>query len=161
MKARELMTSNPEVVTPDEAVSHAARMMKELDVGAMPVVEDTSRMRLIGILTDRDLAVRHVAEGHAEDCPVRHHMTRRSDPEHFFTARPEDTAEYVMELMARHKVRRIPVVDRGDGAEDRLVGVVALADVAREIGPHEPAEVVNVLRAVSAPEKDLAPVATS
>lgn len=158
MKARELMTSNPEVITPDETITRAARMMKRLDVGAIPVVEDKTRMRLVGIVTDRDLAVRHLAEGHAEDCPVRHHMTSRESPDQFFSVRPEDTAEYVMELMAKHQVRRIPVVDRDDGADERLVGIVALADVAREIGPREPAEVVKVLEAISEPAKDLTPV---
>lgn len=161
MKAREIMTSNPEVITPEHTVSHASRIMKRLDVGAMPVVEDTARMRLVGILTDRDLVVRHLAEGHEEDCPVRHHMTRREGPDRFFAVRPEDTAEYVMELMARHQVRRIPVVDRGNGADERLVGIVALADVAREIGPREPAEVVTVLEAISEPAKDLTPAPTT
>lgn len=161
MKARELMTSNPEVVTPEDTTSHASSIMKRLDVGAMPVVEDTSRMRLVGILTDRDLVVRHLAEGHEEDCPVRHHMTRREGADRFFTVRPEDTAEYVMELMAAHQVRRIPVVDRGNGADERLVGIIALADVAREIGPREPAEVVKVLEAISEPAKDLTPAPTA
>lgn len=157
MKARDLMTSNPEVVTPDEAISVAARRMAELDVGAIPVVEDRSGMRLVGIVTDRDLAVRHVAEGHSEDCSVRHHMTRR-EADHFLTVRPEDTVEYVMELMSNHQVRRIPVVDRTD---DRLIGIVALADIAREVGPREPAEVVKLLEAISEPARDRAPVPAS
>lgn len=154
MKARELMTSNPEVVTRDEPISRACRMMRTLDVGAVPVVEDRSGMRLVGILTDRDVGLRHVAEGHAEDCPVRHHMSPRESPERFFTVRPEDTAEYVMELVAEHQVRRIPVVDQSD---DRLVGIIALADVAREIGPRDPAEVVNLLERISEPAEGRSP----
>lgn len=158
MKARELMTSNPEAITPDAPISEAARLMRELDIGAVPVVEDRTNMRLEGILTDRDLAMRHLAEGHTEDCPVRHHMTRRESPEQFFTVRPEDTAEYVVELMAEHQVRRIPVVDQSD---EQLVGIVALADVARELGPRDPAEVVKLLTSISEPAKDRAPTPTS
>jgi len=155
MKARDIMTSNPEAVTRDEPISKAARLMRELSIGAVPVVEDRSRMHLVGILTDRDLAIRHVAEGHTEDCPVRHTMTERTEEKAFHTARPEDTVEYVIELMSEHQVRRIPVVDDGDR---RLVGMIALADVAREIGPRDPAEVVKLLEAISEPAADRTPV---
>ena len=155
MKARDIMTSNPETVTKDAPISEAARMMRELSIGAVPVVEDRSAMHLVGILTDRDLAVRHIAEGHTEDCPVRHAMTKRADD--FYTVRPEDTVEYVMELMSEHQVRRIPVVDDGDR---RLVGIVALADVAREIGPRDPAEVVKLLAAISEPAAERVPAPT-
>ena len=157
MKAREIMTSKPEVVLPDDTVAGAARVMRELDVGAMPVVADRESMRLVGIVTDRDLVVRHVAEGHTEDCAVRRHMTERAEPADFATARPEDTVDYVMELMLRHQVRRIPVVAEGD---KRLVGIVALADVAREVGPRDPAEVVKILSGISEPAADRAPVPT-
>lgn len=158
MKARDIMTSNPEAVLPDETIGHAARTMRDLDIGAMPVVEDRQGMRLVGIVTDRDLVMRHVAEGHTEDCPVRHHMTERGEPSDFATARPEDTVEYVMELMTGHRVRRIPIVAEGD---ERLTGIVALADVAREVGPVKPAEVVKVLGGISEPAKDRTPAPTT
>lgn len=158
MKAREIMTSNPRALTPDETVRHAADMMARMDVGALPVVKDRSNMRLMGIVTDRDLVARHVAEGHTEDCAVRHHMTRREDPATFVTVRPEDTVHYVMELMRKHQVRRIPVVADDD---ERLVGIVALADVALEVGRTEPAEVVKVLAEISEPAKDLTPAPSS
>jgi len=157
MKARDIMTSNPEVVTMDEPISVAARMMRELSIGAVPVVEDRSAMHLVGILTDRDLAVRHIAEGHTEDCPVRHAMTKRGDGEDFYTVRPEDTVEYAMNLMSEHQVRRTPVVGDGDR---RLVGIIALADVAREVGSRDPAEVVKLLEAISEPATDRTPVPT-
>lgn len=148
MKARDIMTANPESITPDEPISQAARMMRDMDIGAVPVVEDRATMHLVGILTDRDLAMRHVAEGHTEDCPVRHAMTNREEGSDFFTARPEDTVAHVIELMSKHQVRRIPVVDDGDR---RLVGIVALADVARDVGPRDPAEVCALLEAISEP----------
>jgi len=153
MKARDVMFSSPEVLTPDEHVSHAARRMKELDVGALPVVADRTGMRLIGIVTDRDIVMRHIAEGHREDCPVRHAMTPRTSPEDFVTVRPEDTVEYVMDTMAKHQIRRVPVVN----AEDRLVGIMALADIAREVGPRAPADVVRLLEAISVPVVERAP----
>lgn len=111
-------------------------------------------MRLVGIVTDRDLVVRHVAEDHTEGCSVRRHMTEREGPTEFATARPEDTVEYLMELMTRHQVRRIPIVADGDR---RLAGIVALADVAREVGPMDPAAVVRVLSGISEPAKDRTP----
>lgn len=156
MKARDIMTSHPEAVLPDDPVTEAARMMREMDIGAVPVVGDRSGMRLVGILTDRDLVVRHVAEGHEEDCPVRHHMTERTEPSEFATVRGEDTVEYLMQLMRRFQVRRIPVL----ADDEELVGIVALADVARNVGPEAPAEVVTVLREISEPARDLSPVAS-
>ena len=158
MKAREIMTSHPEAILPDDAVSHAAREMRDLDVGAMPVVADRESLRLVGIVTDRDLVIRHLAEGHTEDCSVRLHMTERTEPSEFATARPEDTVEYVMELMLRHRVRRIPVVSEGD---ERLVGIVALGDVAREAGPTDPAGVTEVLSGISEPARDRTPAPTT
>lgn len=155
MKAREIMTSRPEVAVPDDPVSRASEVMRTLDVGALPVVGDRTDMRLVGIVTDRDLVIRHLAEGHAEDCAVRHHMTEREEPTDLATARPEDTVEYVMELMRQHQVRRIPIVTNGD---ERLEGIVALADVAREVGPRDPAEVVKVLDDISEPARDRTPV---
>lgn len=158
MKAREIMTSHPETILPDDSISHAAREMRDLDVGAMPVVADRESLRLVGILTDRDLVIRHLAEGHTEDGSVHLHMTERTEPSEFATARPEDTVEYVMELMLRHQVRRIPVVSEGD---ERLVGIVALADVAREVGPMDPAGVVEVLSGISEPARDRTPAPTT
>jgi CBS domain-containing protein len=154
MKARDIMFSSPEVVTPDQTVAEAGRLMKSLDVGALPVVEDRAGMRLAGIVTDRDLVMRHVAAGHTEECPVRHAMTPRTDESEFVTVRPEDTTDYVMDVMSRHQIRRVPVLS----ADDRLVGIIALADVAREIGPVAPAEVVKVLEAISAPSTERTPV---
>ena len=127
MKISELMTKNPHTVTPDTPVSEAARLMKEQDVGIVPVVERVggaeTRGRLVGVITDRDIAVRHVAEGRSADTPVRDVMSGGVR-----TASPDDSVESVMTLMGSEQVRRVPVVDeRGS-----LVGVVSQADLARK-----------------------------
>jgi CBS domain-containing protein len=127
MKISELMTKNPCTVSPETPVSEAARLMKEEDVGIVPVVERVggaeTRGRLVGVVTDRDIAIRHVAEGRASDAPVRDVMSGGVK-----TVTVDDSVEMVMELMGREQVRRIPVVDeRGS-----LVGVVSQADLARK-----------------------------
>jgi CBS domain-containing protein len=127
MNISELMSKDPCTVTPDTPVSEAARLMKEEDVGMVPVIERVggaeTRGRLVGVITDRDIAIRTVAEGRAVDSPVRDVMSGGVR-----TAAPTDSVEQVMELMGREQVRRVPIVDeRGS-----LVGVVAQADLARK-----------------------------
>ncbi|HUF66585.1 MAG TPA: CBS domain-containing protein [Gemmatimonadaceae bacterium] len=121
MKANEIMTSEPVCVTPDTPIQEAARLMKDQNVGMLPVVRAEGSKQLIGVITDRDIALRHVAEGHTSgDCPVREAMT-----EHVTTANPNSDVDEVMDIMGKEQVRRIPIVDeRGE-----LVGVVAQADV--------------------------------
>ena len=127
MKISEIMTKNPRTVTPDTSVSEAARLMKEEDVGIVPVIEQVggaeTRARLVGVITDRDITVRHVAENRGGDAPVRDVMSGGVR-----TASPDDTVEQVLELMGSEQVRRVPIVDeRGS-----LVGVVSQADLARK-----------------------------
>jgi CBS domain-containing protein len=112
--------------------------MKEEDVGIVPVVEQVggaeTRARLVGVLTDRDIAVRLVAEGRTNDAPVRDVMSGGVR-----TCTPDDSVREVMELMGREQVRRIPVVDeRGS-----LVGVVSQADLARSAKETEVARTVE------------------
>ena len=144
MKISELMTRNPCTVTPDTPVSEAARLMKEEDIGIVPVVERVggaeTRGRLIGVITDRDIAVRHVAEGRAIDAPVRDVMSGGVK-----TASPHDSVDAVMELMGREQIRRIPVVDERGG----LVGVVSQADLARKAS--DPAKVEKTVEQISQP----------
>ena len=123
-KARDIMTANPQVVTPEDSISRAAEIMRDADVGVVPVVEDQGSMRLAGIVTDRDIAVRVVAEGRGNDCRAREVMSSG-----LATVRPDDDVDRVMDLMKREQVRRIPVVEG-----DRLVGIIAQADVATDIG---------------------------
>jgi CBS domain-containing protein len=127
MNISELMSKNPRTVTPDTPVSEAAQLMKEEDIGMVPVIERVggaeTRGRLVGVITDRDIAIRTVAEGRGVDSPVRDVMSSGVR-----TATPNDSVESVMEMMGREQVRRVPIVDeRGS-----LVGVVSQADLARK-----------------------------
>lgn len=123
MRVEEIMTMDPSSVTPDTPINEAALIMKDQNVGMLPVVESEGSVKLVGVITDRDIAIRHVAEGHnTNTCPVREAMT-----EAVTTCRPDDDVEDVMNLMGKEQVRRIPIVDeRGS-----LVGVVAQADISR------------------------------
>jgi len=105
------------------------------------VVESSGSRKLVGVVTDRDIAVRHVAEGHdSADCPVREAMSSS-----VVTARTDDDIEQVMETMGREQLRRIPVVDeRGE-----LVGIVAQADIAREA--HDEKRVEDTIEKISRP----------
>lgn len=148
MKARDLMTSSPEAVTPEQPVADAASIMAELDVGYVPVVRDPDSLRLVGVVTDRDLTVRHVAAGHGPGCLVRRDMTAREGPGGLVTVRMEDSVEHVLAQMAKHQLRRLPVVEDDD---QQLVGVIAQADVVRLHGPEHPAEIARLLRTISRP----------
>ena len=123
MKAQDIMSKNPATVTPTTRVRQAALLMKKEDVGVVPVVEEGGR-KLVGMLTDRDIAIRLVADGkNPDECEVRDVMS--ANPK---TARADDDVSRVMDLMGREQVRRVPIVDdRGS-----LVGIVAQADVVLE-----------------------------
>jgi CBS domain-containing protein len=142
MKARDLMTTRPYVVTPDDPVSHAAVIMRDHDLGCVPVVDDAAGMRLRGVITDRDIAVRCVAHEHTPHARVKD----------FMTLPPLDTVSTwtdvreVMEIMKEDRVRRVLVTDG-----DRLVGMIAQADLARREGPVAPLEVEKVLERISEP----------
>src|SRR5262245_28276326 len=111
----EVMTPGVESTSSAQSLRDAARTMREGDFGSMPVVDDG---RLVGILTDRDVVVRAVAEGLDPEA-VRVGEVASQDP---VTVRPDQALDEAMELMARHRVRRLPVVEDG-----RLVGVVSQA----------------------------------
>lgn len=144
MKVSEIMSKSPRSVSPDTSVSDAARVMKEEDVGLVPVVErvggSETRGRLVGVVTDRDIAIRHVAEGRAGDAPVSEVMSSGVK-----TCTPEDSVESAMELMGREQVRRVPVVDE----RGALVGVLAQADLARMSGKER--QVEKTLEQISQP----------
>jgi CBS domain-containing protein len=120
---RELMTPNPCAIDEDKTVEYAAKMIRDEDVGLAPIVGGD---RLIGMLTDRDIAIRVVAEGkHPQTTKVSEVMSRE-----LVTIDPDQDLEEALRLMSRHQVRRLPVVEE-DG---RLIGVIAQADIARELG---------------------------
>jgi CBS domain-containing protein len=123
MRAADLMTENPQVVTPDATLAEVAKLMKELDVGIIPVVAGEDNRRLKGVITDRDIAIRAVAQGKDGKTKVSECMT--DDVE---TVNKNDPVRQVLELMQREQVRRVPVTDR----EGRLVGIIAQADLAVE-----------------------------
>ena len=122
MKARDLMSKNPSSVTPETPIREAARLMAAEDVGILPVVESEGSKRVVGLVTDRDITVRAVAEGRAE-ASVGDVMT--ANPK---TAREDDDVDSVMNLMGNEQVRRVPIVDE----RGQLVGIVAQADIVRE-----------------------------
>jgi CBS domain-containing protein len=142
MKARDIMTRDPQVVTPGDTVSRAAQLMREADVGIIPVVDDQSSRRLRGVITDRDIAVRHVADGHTEDCVVEDHMS-----EGLSRVGPDDDVADVLRMMQREQVRRVPVVEDGD----RLVGIIAQADIAVDMGTDHPRDVSRTVEEISRP----------
>jgi len=129
---REVMTSNPCSIDADKSVAYAAKMMRDEDVGIAPIVEGD---RLVGVLTDRDIAVRVVAEGRDPEQVKAAEVASRD----VVTLDPEQDLDEALRLMARHQVRRLPVVEE-DG---RLVGVVAQADVAKVADERHTGEVVE------------------
>ncbi len=137
MKAQDIMTKNPSTVTPETRVQDAARLMKDEDVGIIPVVESQGSKKLVGVITDRDIAIRVVADGAASsNSSVRDVMTSR-----ITTSAPGDSVKDVMELMGREQVRRIPIVDKGE-----LVGIIAQADIATSLNDeHATGEVVEAI----------------
>ena len=125
MRAVDIMTESPECVTPDSTLADAAMKMRDLDVGIIPVVDSEQGRRLKGVVTDRDLAIRAVAEGmDARSTRVSEVMTTEVQ-----SCNKNDTVGDILRVMEREQVRRVPITDR----EGRLVGIVAQADVVRDL----------------------------
>jgi CBS domain-containing protein len=120
MKVSEVMTRDVKTVRPDDTAREAARFMLSEDAGSMPVSDGD---RLIGMITDRDIAVRGVAKGYGPDTPIRELMTND-----LICAREDDDVEEVAMRMSQAQVRRLPVID----ANEKLCGIVSLGDLARE-----------------------------
>ena len=120
MKVSEVMTPNVQTVQPDQTAQQAASFMLSADAGSIPVTEGD---RLVGMITDRDIAVRGVAKGHGPDTPVRELMSND-----IICAREDENVDDVATKMSEAQVRRLPVID----ADNRLCGIVSLGDLARE-----------------------------
>lgn len=118
MKVEDIMTHEVCVVEPDQTICDAARRMAELDIGLLPVGEND---RLVGMISDRDIALRGVAAGKSADTKIRDVMTR--DVRYCYA---DHDVEDVAQNMAEQQLRRLPVLDR----QKRLVGIVSLADIA-------------------------------
>lgn len=137
MKISEYMTDDVETVTPEQSIREAARFMLRADAGSMPVCDGD---KLIGMITDRDIAVRAVAEGRGPDTPVREAMT-----DEILYCYDDDDVDDVALQMSNKQVRRFPVVSRED---KRLIGIVSLGDLSR-MGERETA--AKVMEGVTDP----------
>ena len=136
MKISEVMTSDVETITPDQTAREAASFMLRAEAGSIPVCEGN---RVIGMITDRDITIRGVAEGRGPDTAVRELMT-----DDIICAHEDEEVKDVALRMSREQVRRMPVVD----ADEKIVGIVSLGDLARETDS-DTAE--KTLEGVSAP----------
>jgi len=128
---REFMTKNPRTVSPDQTIQDAAKIMRDEDTGVVPITESEN---LTGVITDRDIVIRAVAEGRDGQTTVREVASQD-----VVTIDPQQDLDEALRLMAQHQVRRLPVVEE-DG---RLVGIVSQADVARHGDDARTGEVVE------------------
>ena len=136
MKVSEVMTRDVRTVRPDQTAQEAANFMLNEDTGSMPVSDGD---RLIGMITDRDIAVRGIAKGYGPDTPVSELMSAD-----IVCARENDDVEEVATKMSRAQVRRMPILDAGE----KLCGIVSLGDLSRE-ADQQTAD--QALQGVSAP----------
>jgi CBS domain-containing protein len=144
-RCSDVMTQDPMCCVPGETAERAAQLMLAEDVGAIPVIDDSHSRKLIGIVTDRDIALRIVAEARdATQTPVRDVMTKT-----LWSCRANDDVQRALDLMASNQVRRVPIVDQ----QNRVVGIIAQGDVATRVAkPEKTAQVVQGIsrRAVEA-----------
>jgi CBS domain-containing protein len=139
MKVSEVMTREVQTVQPHQPVQEAANFMLSADAGSIPVTEGD---RLIGMITDRDIAVRGIAKGYGPDTPVRELMT-----DDLVIVRADDDVQDAATKMSEAQVRRLPVIDQ----DERLCGIVSLGDLSREADDDCAAE---ALEGVSQPGGD-------
>jgi CBS domain-containing protein len=131
------MTKNVQTANRETSLQNIAQILKEADVGILPIVEKDSN-KLIGLVTDRDIVVRAVAEGKAAETAVGEIMTSE-----LFTAKPEDFAFEAIRTMGEKQVRRVPIVDD----EGVLQGIVSMADIALEM--EDEREIAETLEDIS------------
>ena len=118
LKVKDLMTKNVEFVMPDATISEVAQIMEQSDVGIVPVCDEEKR--LVGVITDRDIVIRNVAKNRG-DIKVEEIMSKR-----ITTASPNEDIYNISKKMAKHRIRRIPIVEENNV----LVGVVSIGDIA-------------------------------
>ena len=140
--ARDIMTDSPAVATAETTARDAARMMEDNDCGSLPVVESRDSMKLIGMVTDRDLALRILGRGQDPNTPVREAMTKNVS-----SVKQNDDLDAVEHVMSSQQVRRVPVVD------DRgcVLGIIAQADLARELDSVGRKDFSRVVEKISQP----------
>jgi CBS domain-containing protein len=136
MNIRDLMTSDVQTVAPGDRVQQAASFMLSADTGSIPVCDGD---KVIGMITDRDIAVRGIGKGLGPDCTVSELMSKD-----IICARDTDDVQSIAQRMSDKQVRRMPVVD----ADDRLVGMISLGDLSRQ---SQESAATTALEGVSAP----------
>jgi CBS domain-containing protein len=136
-KVSEVMSTDVQTISPDDTIEEAAQEMRDGDFGLVPVVEDEE---LVGVVTDRDIAIRAVAEGKDPGTPVSEVMS-----EGVVWVNEDDSVEDAARIMSEHQIRRLPVVD----SEQHIVGIVSLGDFAVDSSEIEP--VVEALSDISRP----------
>jgi CBS domain-containing protein len=136
MKNEKVMTKAPVCCLPTDTVEEAAQLMKRENIGSIPVIENEQTLKLVGIVTDRDLTLKIVAEGlDARSTKVEAVMTRK-----VVTCHAEDDLQKALDAMSEHQLRRIPVVDK----DNKIIGIIAQADVATRVNqPEKTAEMVK------------------
>ncbi|MEO8198877.1 MAG: CBS domain-containing protein [Gemmatimonadota bacterium] len=141
---REIMTKTPACIEPGATVEQVALLMKQRNVGSVPVVESLDTMVLVGIITDRDLAIKVIAERRDPgEARVGEIMT--ANP---IVCAPEDEIQRALETMARQQVRRLPVVE-----QRRVIGIIAQADIATRL--NAPADTATLVEQISREWKDM------
>jgi CBS domain-containing protein len=135
-KCDAVMTKDPVCCLPSDMVAEVARLMKRENIGPIPVIENEETRKLVGIVTDRDLALKIVAEGRdAKSTKVETVMTRK-----VVTCRADDDLQIALDAMSKHQLRRIPIVD----TDNKILGIISQADVATRIDqPEKTAEMVK------------------
>lgn len=135
-KCNEVMTKDPVCCLPNDSVAKAADLMKSGNIGSIPVIENEQTQKLVGIVTDRDLALKIVAGAlDARSTTVETVMTRK-----VVTCHADDDLQRALNAMAEHQLRRIPVVD----SNNKIIGIIAQADVATRVDqPEKTAEMVK------------------
>ena len=133
-KARDVMSSDTRCVQEGQTLADAARLMRDLDVGALPICGDDNRLK--GMLTDRDIVVKALAKGrNAGDCTAAELAEGKP-----VTIGADDDAQEILRTMSQHKVRRLPVIDG-----HQLVGIVAVADVARALPDRPVGDLIDAI----------------
>jgi CBS domain-containing protein len=143
VRAVDLMTPVPKVVLAWEPVSKVAGIMRDYDVGIVPVVTDRDFVRPVGVITDRDIVLRHVAACHHDECRAEEVMT----PAPLFTVEPDEEIDAILAMMRTEKIRRVLVTS----PSGRLLGVVSQADLLLHGGPQNIDAVERALCSISEP----------
>ena len=139
----EVMTKNPACCLPSNNVSIAAQLMKEENVGSIPVIESTETKKLIGIVTDRDLAMQVLANGNGQNSKTMNVVDVMTHE--VVTCRESDDVQKAVDLMAKYQLRRMPVVDHNH----KIVGIISQADIATRVDKTE--ETAEMVKEISQP----------